>query len=120
MSPLVAPIGMAYLHKSTIFGIVVVTCSQKPFTFVTVRSYENTCGIKSVREETKYLILACEDVDNQCVPVHFEGNPNNAKPDNNARACQDPDKAGAGATAVGTTTCLWLLASVTVLLVNAQ
>lgn len=64
--------------------------SQQPFTFVTVRSFQGTCGIKSVRKETKHLILACELLDNQCVPVHFEANPTDLKPDNNAKACQDP------------------------------
>ncbi|KAG8009711.1 hypothetical protein GBF38_004882 [Nibea albiflora] len=64
--------------------------SRKPFTFVTVRSEPGTCGIRSIREETKHLILACEVLDNQCLPVHFEGNPDNLKPNNNAKACQDP------------------------------
>ncbi|XP_039974746.1 angiogenin [Xiphias gladius] len=68
--------------------------SQKPFSFVTVRSEQGTCGIRSVREETKHLILACEVLDNRCLPVHFEGNPENLKPDNNARGCQDPQMRG--------------------------
>ncbi|CAG6015355.1 unnamed protein product [Menidia menidia] len=65
--------------------------SQKPFTFVTVRSEQGTCGIKTVKEETKHLILACEVLDNQCLPVHFEGNPTYLKPSNNAKGCQDPE-----------------------------
>ncbi|XP_044065109.1 angiogenin [Siniperca chuatsi] len=64
--------------------------SKQPFTFVTVRSQPGTCGIKSIREETKHLILACEVLDNQCLPVHFEGNPDHLKPNNNAKGCQDP------------------------------
>ncbi|KAM3614092.1 uncharacterized protein V6R79_010092 [Siganus canaliculatus] len=68
--------------------------SQEPFTFVTVRSEKGTCGIKSVRKETKHLILACEVLDNQCLPVHFEGNSKNLKPNNNARGCQDKQTAG--------------------------
>ncbi|KAK2844633.1 hypothetical protein Q5P01_011292 [Channa striata] len=64
--------------------------SKQPFTFVTVRSEMGTCGIKSVQPETKHLILACERLDNHCLPVHFEGNPTNQKPDNNAKGCQDP------------------------------
>uniref|UniRef100_A0A1A7YJP4 Ribonuclease A-domain domain-containing protein n=1 Tax=Iconisemion striatum TaxID=60296 RepID=A0A1A7YJP4_9TELE len=63
--------------------------SQQRFTFFTVRSEQGTCGIKSVRKETKHLILACEVLENQCVPVHFEGNPEDLKPNNNARSCQD-------------------------------
>lgn len=64
--------------------------SQQAFTFVTVRSEPGTCGIKSVREETKHLILACEMLGSECLPVHFEGNPENSKPNNNAKGCQDP------------------------------
>ncbi|XP_038140330.1 uncharacterized protein LOC119783080 [Cyprinodon tularosa] len=68
--------------------------SKQPFTFVTVRSEQGTCGIRSVREETKHLILACEVLENQCVPVHFEGNPTDKKPSNNARDCSDPQSRG--------------------------
>lgn len=68
--------------------------SDQLFTFVTVRSEPGTCGIRSVREETKHLILACEVLENQCVPVHFEGNSGNSKPSNNARGCQDPQTRG--------------------------
>lgn len=64
--------------------------SQQPFTFVTVRSDPGTCGIKRVNRETKHLILACEVLENQCLPIHFEGNPTDKKPNNNARGCQDP------------------------------
>ncbi|MEQ2235977.1 hypothetical protein ILYODFUR_007775 [Ilyodon furcidens] len=64
--------------------------SKQPFTFVTVRSTQGTCGIRSINKETKHLILACEVLENQCVPVHFEGNPTDLKPSNNARDCQDP------------------------------
>lgn len=71
--------------------------SSKPFSFITVRSETNTCGIRSVKRETKHLILACEVLDNQCLPVHFEGNLENAIPDNNARGCQGgPTAAAAG------------------------
>ncbi|XP_033182271.1 uncharacterized protein LOC117152960 [Anabas testudineus] len=67
--------------------------SRQPFTFVTVRSEMNTCGIKSIRKETKHLILACEVLgspQDQCLPVHFEGNPEDLKPDNNAKGCMEP------------------------------
>ncbi|XP_054478081.1 uncharacterized protein LOC129109954 [Anoplopoma fimbria] len=64
--------------------------SREPFDFVTVRSEQGTCGIRSIQRETKYLILACEEIANQCLPVHFEGNPKSTRPDNNARGCQEP------------------------------
>ncbi|KAK9513854.1 hypothetical protein VZT92_027356 [Zoarces viviparus] len=63
--------------------------SREPFNFVTVRSQPGTCGIRSVQMESKHLILACEELSNQCLPVHFEGNSADAKPNNNARGCQD-------------------------------
>ncbi|KAG8009710.1 hypothetical protein GBF38_004881 [Nibea albiflora] len=62
--------------------------SRQPFTFVTVKIDKSTCSIEDVREETKHLILACDRLDNQCLPVHFEGNPENLKPNNNDRPCQ--------------------------------
>ncbi|XP_008278930.1 angiogenin-like [Stegastes partitus] len=80
--------------------------SRQPFTFVTVRSQPGTCGIRSVKKETKHLILACEVLENQCVPVHFEGNPESERPNNNARGCQDPDTRGSAAAL--RTTWLWL------------
>uniref|UniRef100_A0A3Q3EJ02 Ribonuclease A-domain domain-containing protein n=1 Tax=Kryptolebias marmoratus TaxID=37003 RepID=A0A3Q3EJ02_KRYMA len=49
--------------------------SRQQFTFVTVRSDKGTCGVRTVTKETKHLILACEQLENQCVPVHFKGNP---------------------------------------------
>ncbi|XP_029958571.1 angiogenin-2-like [Salarias fasciatus] len=81
--------------------------SRQPFSFVTVRSEPGTCGIRSIREETKHLILACEVLENQCLPVHFEGNPQNLKPSNNARGCQDPQTTGRASSLK--MTWLWLL-----------
>ncbi|XP_068425629.1 angiogenin [Clinocottus analis] len=80
--------------------------SRQPFTFVTVRSQPGTCGIRSVQRETKHLILACEELGNQCLPVHFEGNPVDARPNNNARGCQDSRTADAPSFRM---TWLWLL-----------
>ncbi|GAA6220624.1 uncharacterized protein LOC121905359 [Lates japonicus] len=84
--------------------------SNNTFTFVTVRSEQGTCGIRSVRKEKKHLILACEVLDNQCLPVHFEGNPKDEKPSNNARGCQDPSTPRTGdSTSSFKMTWLWLL-----------
>ncbi|XP_013860146.1 angiogenin-2 [Austrofundulus limnaeus] len=83
--------------------------SRQPFTFVTVRSVHGTCGIKNVTKETKHLILACELLEDQCVPVHFEGNPKNQKPENNAYSCQDPDKRNQAVSCRMTWFCLFLL-----------
>uniref|UniRef100_A0A3Q1FN41 Ribonuclease A-domain domain-containing protein n=1 Tax=Acanthochromis polyacanthus TaxID=80966 RepID=A0A3Q1FN41_9TELE len=84
--------------------------SRQPFKFVTVRSEPQTCSIRSVKAETKHLILACEVLENQCLPVHFEGNPEGLRPDNNARGCQDPDTRGDAAAL--RTTWLWMLSAV--------
>lgn len=78
--------------------------SRQPFTFITVRSEMGTCGIKSIREETKHLILACEVLGNDCLPVHFEGNPENLKPRNDGKGCQDPQVGGRAPS----TNTLWL------------
>ncbi|KAG7264130.1 hypothetical protein CRUP_003328 [Coryphaenoides rupestris] len=74
--------------------------SMKPFTFTTVCSdvdvNTNTCVIHSIKRETKHLILACDRLDNQCLPVHFEGNRENAEPDKYAKRCESRQSAAAG------------------------
>lgn len=91
--------------------------SDRAFTFVTVRSEPGTCGIKSVREETKHLILACEMLGDDCLPVHFEGNPEDLKPGYTSKACQDPQ--GKGHAPGLAVTWLWLpLSILTLLLIN--
>lgn len=85
--------------------------SDKEFTFVTVRSEPGTCGIKSIREETKHLILACEMLGDDCLPVHFEGNPEALKPGYASRGCQDPEK-GKGHAPSLTVTWLWFPLSI--------
>ena len=65
--------------------------SGRNFTFVTVRIRKNTCEIKKLKRETKHLILACDDIDDTCRPVHFEGNPEDLKPDKNRQPpCERP------------------------------
>ena len=76
--------------------------STSRFNFVTVRSEVNTCVVVSIKSETKYLILACDVLENRCLPVHFEGNPKSLSPDNNAPPC--------GRAASRTVTTLQLLA----------
>ena len=57
--------------------------SRWKFKFFTVRM--NQYGIiYSVTAEDKYLILGCDD----CLPVHFEANPNYHVPDINNRGCE--------------------------------
>ncbi|XP_061633111.1 uncharacterized protein LOC133479758 [Phyllopteryx taeniolatus] len=87
--------------------------SQEPFSFVTVRSEQGTCGIRKIVQESKHLILACEVLENQCLPVHFEGNAISAKPSNNAKGCQDLDIKGHAPDFK--TTWLWLLSAVLVM-----
>ncbi|KAK1895055.1 Angiogenin [Dissostichus eleginoides] len=93
----------SFLHPSDLHRVMAVCTSKggatykenmcisrQLFSFVTVRSEPGTCGIRSVKEETKHLILACNELSNECLPVHFEGNPQDLKPSNNAKGCQDP------------------------------
>ncbi|XP_059196099.1 uncharacterized protein LOC131976895 [Centropristis striata] len=94
--------------------------SRDSFKFVTVRSEPGTCGIRSVTQETKHLILACEELNNQCLPVHFEGNPTNAKPNNNARGCQEQPRPGGDAPSSFKMSWLWLLAALLVIIYGYQ
>ncbi|TSR75302.1 Sister chromatid cohesion protein DCC1 [Bagarius yarrelli] len=63
--------------------------SKEKFSFVTVRVNvnEGLCGIRSIRNETKHIILGCDEVQDKCRPVHFEGNPENLMPNNNQPDC---------------------------------
>ncbi|KAF7708426.1 hypothetical protein C0J45_3774 [Silurus meridionalis] len=63
--------------------------SKEKFSFVTVRVnlHEGLCGIKSIRNETKHIILGCDDVADSCRPVHFEENPKVAMPSKNQPDC---------------------------------
>ncbi|XP_049336639.1 uncharacterized protein LOC125802481 [Astyanax mexicanus] len=72
--------------------------SKQPFNFVTVRLDvdEGTCGIRSVRNETKHIILGCDEIGNACQPVHFEGNPTSRVPNNNLPDCGDGSAGGSG------------------------
>lgn len=88
--------------------------SAQPFSFTTVRLEPGTCGIKSISNERKHLILACDVLDNQCLPVHFEGNPYDIKPQNNAKACQNP--AGKGSSL--RMTWLWLTSFLLAIFLN--
>ncbi|XP_056458371.1 uncharacterized protein LOC130392003 [Gadus chalcogrammus] len=93
--------------------------SRERFSFVTVRSEPKTCGIRTIMRESKHLILACEALENHCLPVHFEGNWQDLKPDNNARGCQG-GKNAAGAAAGSRISWLWLLMSSGLLLLTSS
>lgn len=72
--------------------------SKEKFSFVTVRVNvnEGLCGIRSLRNETKHIILGCDEVENACRPVHFEGNPNSLTPSNNQPDCGDRSGSSSG------------------------
>uniref|UniRef100_A0AAV2MCQ9 carbonic anhydrase n=1 Tax=Knipowitschia caucasica TaxID=637954 RepID=A0AAV2MCQ9_KNICA len=88
--------------------------SREPFSFVTVRSEPGTCSIRKITSESKHLILACEVLDNRCVPVHFEGNPSFHKPSNNDPDCGE--RRAGGRAAVCRDGMLWLGAVLLMLL----
>ncbi|XP_053287959.1 uncharacterized protein LOC128449027 [Pleuronectes platessa] len=64
--------------------------SNQPFTFFTVTSEIGTCNIWSVSKENKSLILGCNTLADECLPVHFERNPQNRGPHKCAESCQAP------------------------------
>ncbi|XP_060726394.1 uncharacterized protein LOC132845965 [Tachysurus vachellii] len=72
--------------------------SKKKFSFVTVRVnvQEGLCGIRSIRNETKHIILGCDKVQDTCRPVHFEGNPENLTPSNNKPDCGESSGSNSG------------------------
>lgn len=62
--------------------------SKKVFSFITVK-IKNQKDVESVVNETKHVIVACDKIkkENKCLPVHFEANINNAKPDESKADC---------------------------------
>ncbi|CAL8299383.1 unnamed protein product [Lota lota] len=48
--------------------------STKPFNYVTVHYNQSNENPYTIVDEHKHLILACDKVGNQCLPVHFEPN----------------------------------------------
>ncbi|KPP58769.1 angiogenin-like [Scleropages formosus] len=65
--------------------------SRKPFSFITVKTvgtHLGSCNVSHVDRETKHIILACETIKDICVPVHFEGNPDQEEPRDDAPDCQ--------------------------------
>lgn len=76
--------------------------SKEKFSFVTVRVdiNEGACGIRNIRNETKHIILACEQIGDACQPVHFEGNPENTAPSNNQLDCSSKGNSGTKTTVI--------------------
>lgn len=76
--------------------------SKEKFSFVTVRVNvkEGLCGIRSIRNESKHIILGCDEIQDTCRPVHFEGNPEEITPSNNQPDCGDRSGSNSGFKAV--------------------
>ncbi|KAF3697738.1 hypothetical protein EXN66_Car013418 [Channa argus] len=45
-----------------------------------------SCKIESLNNDRKYVIVACDKVENRCLPVHFQEY-RNQRPDRNAQRC---------------------------------
>jgi len=61
--------------------------SKEPLTFFTVKVNNKKQVTKVHIEKNQHVILACNKIGNQCLPVHFEANINGIIPDNNAANC---------------------------------
>ncbi|XP_016334594.1 uncharacterized protein LOC107683016 [Sinocyclocheilus anshuiensis] len=82
--------------------------SKEKFSFVTVRiDAEGACGIRNIRNETKYIILACEQIGDACQPVHFEGNPESTAPSKNQLDCGSKGSSGTKTTVINVFTPLF-------------
>ncbi|KAL7886452.1 hypothetical protein AOLI_G00041730 [Acnodon oligacanthus] len=63
--------------------------STQEFGFTTVH-LGNNCIVKQVTPERKHIILACDEVKGDCLPVHFKANRNNVKPKPKSPDCKNP------------------------------
>lgn len=62
--------------------------SKEQFEFTTV-FVDNNCVVTRATRERKYLLLACDEIQNYCRPVHFEFNKNNDGPDDKNPDCKN-------------------------------
>ncbi|GAA6087684.1 uncharacterized protein LOC113644163 [Tachysurus ichikawai] len=62
--------------------------SKQEFNFITVY-VDNNCVVTRVMPEKKYLLLACDEIEHYCRPVHFQINPNNDGPDDKNPDCKN-------------------------------
>ncbi len=60
--------------------------SKKPFKFFTVEINKKK-QVKRVKVQEQHVILGCDTIQNQCLPIHFEANQNDAVPDNSKQDC---------------------------------
>ncbi|KAL1259255.1 hypothetical protein QQF64_009832 [Cirrhinus molitorella] len=92
--------------------------SKEKFSFVTVRveTSEGACGIRNIRNETKHIILACEQIGDACQPVHFEGNPQSTAPSNNQLDCGSKGSSGTKTTVINVFTFLLALVAMVYIL----
>ncbi|KAL0149105.1 hypothetical protein M9458_055537 [Cirrhinus mrigala] len=69
-----------------IYGGRNLCISKEPLSFVYVK-VNNKKQVTEVKNKKEYVILGCNKIENKCLPVHFEANRNDAKPDNNKENC---------------------------------
>ncbi|XP_062393881.1 uncharacterized protein LOC134082248 [Sardina pilchardus] len=82
--------------------------SGQEFSFTTVRTHRD-CTIKQVKAETKHIILACDEIQGRCRPIHFQGNPEDLEPDQNREPpCERPQSSGTEWSAARWLSLLWL------------
>jgi len=61
--------------------------SKQSISFFTVEINSMKKTVKKVQFHKQHVILACDKIDNKCLPVHFDENTENSKPNNNRRDC---------------------------------
>lgn len=66
--------------------------SKRSFTVYLVRSVltDTRCEIQSIDKENSYVIVACEVIENRCLPVHYQGQ-NNSRPSRSGLICKPPE-----------------------------
>lgn len=61
--------------------------SKASFSFVTLTVNNETCQVEHIMHESKHIILACAEIEKMCQPVHFQKNPEDVFPKDNAPDC---------------------------------
>ncbi|XP_078147694.1 uncharacterized protein LOC144543518 [Centroberyx gerrardi] len=62
-----------------------ISTRRMPVYVVRVDTSSLSCTIKSLTKRSQYVTVACDAIENLCLPVHFEGGVQRPKP--NAKSC---------------------------------
>uniref|UniRef100_W5LZL3 Uncharacterized protein n=1 Tax=Lepisosteus oculatus TaxID=7918 RepID=W5LZL3_LEPOC len=62
-------------------NLCISTSDFRLFEVESMKDNNGKCLVKAVKIDNKHIILACDKIGNECVPVHYQANPNDETSD---------------------------------------